>query len=305
MKSLWTALHNSQEHWKRASRKLIKSFYKYLGVTWTLAKVASSVWDGASSWPSSWVMVVIPLPLAIWESLPASSIKNRLKDKDIWIIIKIGDIFKKIDGSLVVSTNSTFDTSFSGNLISRDSLQGQFTLKYYDDEAHLDSDLQKALKGEASKPINDNRKSKKERYPVGTIAKINPKDQTVYMIAIADINEHGKAAGSEEGIIESLGKLWHYIGERGETEAVTIPVLGTGRTQINIKREQMIIEIIKSFIAACSEKRFCDKLTIVISRKDYIQQEMDIEMIGNYLRYLCQYTSLKNKGDTGGGQAVQ
>ena len=46
----------------------------------------------------------------------------------------------------------------------------------------------------------------------------------------------------------------------------------------------MIIEIITSFIAACTEKKFCEKLTIIISENDYRQHDVNLEELGNYLR---------------------
>ena len=46
----------------------------------------------------------------------------------------------------------------------------------------------------------------------------------------------------------------------------------------------MIIEIITSFIAACTEKKFCEKLTIVISENDYRQHDVNLKELGTYLR---------------------
>ncbi len=301
MESLWIAPYFSQ-HWKHAWLNLGRNFLFHLGYIWLLARVASVSWPSASE---SWCVVVLPLLFAMWSNYRStSSVKHRLKDTDVWIEIKIGDLFKKVSGSLVVSANSTFDTSVSGGIISADSVQGQFTNKYYDNEAHLDRDLETALEGEKFDSIEDGRNGKKKRYAIGTVAKIQPKEQTVYMVAIADMNENGIATGSPDGLIRSLGKLWHYIAEHGEIKPVTVPVLGTGSARINIKREDMVKEIVRSFIAACSEKRFCDRLAIIISKKDYLQQEMDLQMLGSHLQYLCQDTSLKGKGDTGGGRAV-
>ena len=71
----------------------------------------------------------------------------------------------------------------------------------------------------------------------------------------------------------------------------------------NVPREEMIREIIKSFITAYSEKKFCEKLTIVISEDDYRKQGIDLQGLGNYLRHLCRYTDIKSKTDAGKGRS--
>ena len=304
MEPPWVTPYRSWAYWRRNWRNLGRSFLESLGAIWLLARVASQFRPEASEWTPWWIMASVPTLWAVWECRPVGFVKHRLKDRDVWIEIRIGDIFK-VEGSLVISTNSTFDTSIAAGLISPNSLQGQFTRMYYDDESHLDRDLETALENEVFEIIDGNRRGKNRRYGMGTVAKIQPRRRTAYMVAIADMNEHGVAAGSLDGVVESLGKLWHYIGERGEMEAVAIPVLGTGRARIQTEREEMIREIIGSFIAACSEKKFCEKLTIAIATNDQVEHEIDLQELGNYLRYACRYTSLKGEGDIGGGQAVQ
>ena len=305
MGSLWLASYRSWAYWKRNVRGLGSAFIGCLGAILLLQRVASQFWPQASEWAPWWIMFSVPSLWAMWLRRPASSVKHRLKDRDVRIEIRIGDIFEA-DGSLVISTNSTFDTSISGGIIDADSLQGKFTKRYYGDRTdQLDRDLEDELEDQAFERIEDSRRGKKKRYEIGTVVKIQPRDQTAYLVAIADMNQHRVASGSPDKVVESLGKLWHYIGERGEMTPLAVPVLGTGKARIHIEREEMTREIISSFVAACSEKKFCEKLTIVISRNDYLEHEMDLQELGNYLRHVCRYTSLKKKADAGGGQAVQ
>ena len=232
------------------------------------------------------------------------SVSHQLAKNDILIEIRVDDIFN-IEGAFVISTNTTFDTEISKDLISEDSLQGQFTVKYYHKKVeYLDHDLEEQLKNQKFTLMEDSRKGKKKRYELGTVVKLKPENQVTYLVAVADMNEHGVATGSFKKMIECLGKLWHYIGEQGELGHLVVPVLGTGRARINVPREDMIREIIKSFISACSEKRFSEKLTIVISESDYRKYKIDLEELGNYLRHHCKYTVLKNKEDTGDGEAI-
>ena len=236
--------------------------------------------------------------------MPSAS--HKLAETDILIEIRVDDIFNlEGEGEFVISTNTSFDTQISNDLISQDSLQGQFTLKYYRNNVqHLDHDIDKQLKNHEFALIEDNRKGKKKRYEIGTVVKLQPDGQVTYFVAVADMNEHGVATGSLEKMIECLGKLWHYIGEQGELGHLIVPVLGTGRARINVSREAMIREIIYSFIAAHSENKFCEKMTIIISDNDYRKYEIDLQELGGFLRHNCKYTDFKKKTDTGKGKAI-
>ncbi|PKN35615.1 MAG: hypothetical protein CVU61_01990 [Deltaproteobacteria bacterium HGW-Deltaproteobacteria-19] len=108
-------------------------------------------------------------------------------------------------------------------------------------------------------------------------------------MAIANINEHGVAEGTFEDLLQSLGQLWVFIGQRGLKEPLVIPVLGSGFTRLKQGRQLIMQEIIKSFIAACSEKTFCENLTIVLNGDDVLKHQIDFVALGNYLNHVCLY----------------
>ena len=251
------------------------------------------------------VGVFVGIVCFLRKSAKMLSVSKRLDETDVLIEIRVDNIFNIEDAVFVISTNTTFDTdTSSGGLISKDSLQGQFTEEYYDSVEHLDHDLERELANQKFTLLEDNRRGKRKRYEIGTVVELQPKGQVAYWIAIADTNEHGVPAGSFEKIVECLGRLWHHIGEQGELGHLIVPILGTGRARINISREAMIREIIHSFIAARSEKKFCEKLTIVISPKDYRESDIDLHELEKFLRHLCKYTDLKNETDTGEGEGI-
>ena len=229
------------------------------------------------------------------------SVSQKLSATDILIEIQVDDIFN-IEGAFVISTSTTFDTDQS--LIPEDSVQGQFTQRYYDNPEHLDHDIKKELEDQEYTVIEDNRKGEKKRYKIGTVIKLQPREQVTYLVAAADMNEHGRDSGSFEDMKKGLGDLWDYIGERGQLVPLVMPVLGTGHAGINIPREEIIREIISSFIAACSEKKFCEKLTVVVWQKDYREHDINLQKLGDYLQHLCEYTDIRDKTDTGAGEAI-
>ncbi len=235
--------------------------------------------------------------IAVWNCRPKLYITEKLKDRDIDIEITIGDLFS-LPGAIVVGSNTTFDTRVSRELISENSIQGQFTMRYYGGELQLDAELNTALNGIASEDLNGSRVGKTKRYPLGTVVKLNPKDRTGYFIAIAHINEHGVASGTFEALKESLGQLWLFVGQRGLKEPLVVPVLGSGFTRLVPPRQVIVQEIIKSFIAACSERTFCEKLTIVLAENDVIKHQIQLESLRDYLHHVCTYTEFaSNNGE--------
>ena len=210
------------------------------------------------------------------------SVSHRLEGQDISIEIKVGDIFN-IEGAFIISANTAFDTNISDGMISLESLQGQFTDEYYDKVEYLEQEITDALIAEEF--ISDEDKpEKKESYEIGKVVRVSPRGQVTYFVAIDELNEHIGVESSLDNVREGLGNLWYYIGTQGVLDPLVIPVLGTGHSGIPVSRERMIIEIITSFIAACTEKKFCEKLTIVISENDYRQHDVNLEELGTYLR---------------------
>ena len=211
------------------------------------------------------------------------SVREKLEEADIWIEIKVGNIFN-LKGDFIIGTNTKFETSFSNGLISEGSLQGQLTKKYYDKPEQLDLDLSEALEDEVESNQNPG------HYKFGTVAKVTAKDrvaaknQVVYLVAIDELNEHGGVSSSLEDVRKSLIALWQYISRRSKHGNLVIPIIGTKSSGIPVPRARMITEIIKSFIdATYSEKHFCETLTIIISEDDYREQNIDLQELRSYL----------------------
>ena len=72
------------------------------------------------------------------------SVNHRLEGQDISIEIRIGDIFS-VDGAFIISANTAFDTDMSDGPVFPESLQGQFTKRYYDKVGYLEQELTDAL----------------------------------------------------------------------------------------------------------------------------------------------------------------
>lgn len=238
---------------------------------------------------------------------PDIEIRERIDGTDIFIKIRVGDILNA-DQSCVISTNTTYDTDITTGIISKNSLQGQFTLKYYSTHRHLDTDLEPRLR-----EIDDvvdlchetDRKGKKQRYPLGTVVKLQHNGRIFYLLAMANMNTQGNAECDFSMISDSLNQLWQFLGEGGEYEQeLLIPVLGTGHGRLPEKREEIVQEIINSFVAASTQKRVCETLTIMIHSADFYKFALKMDELRHYLSAQCRYSRIRRSPGRAGNIAA-
>lgn len=241
--------------------------------------------------------------IAVWVCKPNLLVAHKLTERDVTIKIAVGDVFS-FPGALIIGSNTTFDTRISRDLISASSIQGVFTKKYYGGESQLDAELETRIGGAAFEQLGGDRLGKTKKFPMGHCVRLSPKERTAYFLAIADINEHGVARATFDDLKKSLAQLWVFIGERGLKEPLVMPVLGTGFSRLPQKREEVIWEIIKSFVAACSEKTFADELIIVISPNDMVQNHISLDELGSFLKHTCRYTVFFPKNQQAVGTAI-
>ena len=236
-----------------------------------------------------WLFLAIGLVVSAYRCRPRRSFVHNVAGRDVTIEVAVGDIFDYA-GALVVGSNTTFDTEVSETLISEQSVQGSFTRTYCESVSKLDSAIDSALQGAAGISLEGVRVGKSIRYPLGTTARIEQRGRIAYLVAIAQINEHGSARGSLEGLREALASLWWFVGERGSRERLVAPVLGSGFARLVEKRDQIVREMVTSFIAACSERVFTERLTIVLSPKDVIEHRLSVAALDAFVAHVCRYS---------------
>ena len=211
------------------SVKAINAVLGALGTLWLLVEITAFFFHSttAPDWLRDhwWLFAFGGGAIAAARCRPKTYVYSNLNGRDVSVEIAVGDVFS-FPGALVVGSNTTFDTQVSPNLIAATSVQGTFTRKYYSNEDQLDTELAAGLNGVQSEPLQGQRQGKSLRYPIGTTVRLNPKGRTAYLVAIADINEHGVAEGSIEKLRVSLAELWVHVGSRGLKEALVMPVLG-------------------------------------------------------------------------------
>lgn len=311
----------SKHYWSNqfSTAKFLKSFFAAVGVIAAAIEAVKQLisllqpqenwlqqWLAQHYWPAIGLIALLALIFALVTLAPTTRVVSRLRKRDLTITIEIGDLFDTSD-TLVIGTNCTFDTELSGNLISPRSIQGQFTTKYYNSVRHLDSEIEAQLQHEQFQILTpeDKHIGKLRSYPMGSVVKVEANGRTAYLVAMARMNAHGVANSSLEDLRTSLVSLWQFIAERGGgLPRLRVPILGTGFGKLVTPRQEVVKEILRSLVAASSSDRFCDHFTIVISVSDYLEHQIDLLELGDYLRYLTSYTELRSADEVGQGEAI-
>ena len=279
----------SGDWWLRFIKCALTSF----GAIWLVVE-AASYFDASArcflSTKGEWFVILGFLSAAIW-SRPKTVFSYQLNNRDVAIEVRISNAFQVL-GDLVVPINTTFDTDFDGKILQARSIQGEFTRRIYDSEvSHLDLDIENELAKEnySYDEPSEKTRGKKRQYPIGTVIQLKKGGELFYLVTNSHINNHGVASTTIEDLSESLAKLWYYISEKGSKGDIVIPLLGTGKGRLGDKREDIFLEIIRSFIASCSSGAYCDKLVVAIYPPDVTRHKIDLNNLKGFLEYSCKY----------------
>ncbi len=318
---IFVRILRSKHYWSNqfSTAKFLKSFFATVGVIAAALEAAKhliSLLQSKENWLQQclaqhyWLAIgliaLLALIFALVTLAPTTRVSSRLRKRDLTITIEVGDLFDTSD-TLVIGTNCTFDTELTGGLISPRSIQGQFTTKYYNSVRHLDSEIEAQLRGEPFQLLTSEEKrvGKLLSYPMGSVAKVDANGRIAYLVAMARMNPHGVVNCSLEDLRTSLVSLWQFIAEKGGgLPRLRVPILGTGFGKLVMPRQEVVKEILRSLIAALSSDRFCEHFTVVISVSDYLEHEIDLLELGDYLRYLTSYTEIRSADEVGQGVAI-
>ncbi|WP_293679268.1 macro domain-containing protein [uncultured Phenylobacterium sp.] len=273
------------------------AFLSAFGVLWFMVEASAFFSEdfGKLLKANAWAFAVAGFVYSVWLCRPFLKTECKLTGRDVGIEVRIGDVFKEEKAAervLIIGTNTTFDTKLGAPLIAERSVQGQFTKRYFPNEETLDLSIGKALEGIAGEQLDGPRAGKSVLYPMGTTIEVKAAGGVrSFWVAMADLNEHGTAITNLSNLELALSELWVHMGERGTCDTVVMPAIGSRFGQMTISREASVRLIIQSFLAACAERTFCEKLVIVLSGTDVVRHKIDLREIGTFVQHACRYSS--------------
>ena len=242
-----------------------------------------------------WLVCSAALLLSAHRIYSKRSVEARIGGTDVVVEIRIGNVLKQ-KGAVVVGSNTTFDTSLEDKIISRTSVQGQFTERYCPNVVELDHKLGQALKSipSTNRTKTDKPYGKVKAYEFGTVAPIEISGRKAYFVVIARLNSDRAASSTVDEFLDALPNIWNGIRERGGMEPLACPILGSGYSRLNFTRSQLVQVIIRSFVVASLEGKLTEKLSIVIHPKDFTQNardpgqnDLNLEVLHRFLEYEC------------------
>lgn len=286
----WQSIR-TRSYWKYALLSIdgVKTFFAVLGAVWLVFEMMDffKIFKSNELPPYTFfVLISLSLFVVICTRRPISRIRYKLSGKDLEIEIRIGNLFN-LKGQKIISTNTTFDTDIANGIIAINSLQGQFTNKYFPQQIQtLDQLIDNAL---ANVPTTDYPKisGKDKKYPMGTTVRVNIGAEVFYLLAMSDLNYNNTAQTTLDNVLNSTDNLWQFIISKGENEPIILPLIGTGRGRIVTNRKRLIAQIAQSFIKASEQIIFCSKLVIVIHPNDVKKFDINLfevkDLLNNYL----------------------
>lgn len=287
-----------------------KNMLTAIGLLVTLHEAASVFlgYKGLSVFYYNYADYILLLIFAVsvylsWENLIYKV--NVKSSPDVAITLKVCDALDN-EGSVIIPTNSTFDTTMEEDFISKDSLQGQYQLKYFENSLlELDKLIDEGLKNKNFVTLHDGRKTKKNRYPIGTVSKVSEGNikKRAYFLADSDIRPNGVPIDVEASIIsEALVGLWDSLTEIRHMETCSIPLIGTGKAgAADVSRNDVVKQIVISFLAATKSHKITENLIICIHPQDY--SKIDWIELCEFLKYQCLFANEIEKKDKSVGKA--
>lgn len=259
----------------------LKSILAIFGTIWLIAetldffKVYTRDRYGAYAF---FIFIILSILISILLKRPIKSITIPFPEHDFIIEVRIADLFE-ISGTTMISTNTVFESDVAGNKIAVDSLQGQFTAKYYTGNQ---VELIKKINEELQK-LNVT-----SPYPFGTTIPIHTHGKTFYFNAMSELGEGGNASSSISEIQTALNGLWEYVGKKGELLELVVPIVGTGRGRVKISRKKMIALIAESFTKASVQSKFSERLIIAVRPEDARNFGINLYDIKDHLNHVLK-----------------
>lgn len=262
----------------------LATIYLFLNILDTFHIYTKNHYSGYAIIPA----LIFSILYTLYTRRPIKGFDYKIPSRDYKISVQVGDLFSG-NSDVIISTNTTFDTNISNGLISSESLQGQFSTKFFNGNTdEIDKQIVAELEGKTHN-IRMDAPGNKTEYPIGTVARVRTHGRTFYFLAMSRLNAGGTASATVKDINESLEKLWIFIQNNGELKDISIPLLGTGRGRIGTSRQKIVQIIAQSFAEASRNKIFCNKLTIFVSKSDYKGFSINLYTLKDYIANSLEY----------------
>lgn len=244
-------------------------------------------------------VIVVAFLWGLIKNWPKKSFEYQVCGRDVRVRLVVGDIFKQ-DGALIVPINNEFDAFLGGSVEKSNSIKAQVVKRFFGgDRDILEQKLKKRLTSDIYKEAFVG-----GAYAMGTTVTVEQNERRFYLTVNSFKKNAERVEARDEDLVPTLSGLWAHLAEYCAKGNVTIPILGTGNGRMKMQREDVFKEIVRSFIASCSEKSYCDRLNIVVRPQDVQDCNIDIDSLDEFLEFSCKYATCDNPYSRPSGTAV-
>ncbi len=271
---------------KRMFRKFGTNFLVSVGVISGIIQVVTFSYTNLPSygWRGWFSVIIVSAIISIFRAWPQTSFSESFTNPDVKIGIKVGNIFDQT-GHLVIGFSDTFDTEI-GDVVSKDSMQGQFLVSMYDNNQNkLDTDLDTLLQNEESEEDAEKTRGKNKRYKIGTVVALSAPNRKFFCCAYSRMGADLKATSDINSLWISLQNLWTKIRVEGEQKTIVMPVMGTNLARVpGISFKLPIDLILLSFIVNSRVEPISKELVLIIREED--KDKVNLLEIQDFLKSL-------------------
>ena len=187
------------------------------------------------------------------------------------VVIKTGDIFAE-SGWKLIPFNDRFDTTVDDRIIAHDSLNGKMIDAYVDDPNNLSNAIIAAgtdLSPFQSKVINGH-----TVYPLGRVIPYN----SFLLLAFSHFDQQNKAFIGIGEYEQMLIRMWSEIRRVYAAKPVSVPLIGTGITNIEGVPEKNYTDLLKCMLCTLKNSRFAPEkgITIVLTQEAMDKVDMNV-----------------------------
>ena len=264
------------------------------GALWLIVEMGNyffSNFEWINVIPDYWyTFLLIGGAIGVFRAYPRFEISENIAGTDVDIEVKIKNIFSS-NNAIIAGCNTTFDISIKQGIISEESIQGQYLTQYFKEESELEKEVKKEL-NKLPPILNKIEREKKQlgnlkEYEIGTTIVVGKK-RKAYLVAITKLNAHFNAEIDDESfLLDALPKMWIDIRSKGNMENLDCPILGSGRARLKRNRQQILFELIKSFIIATRDGKLTERISFHIDHNDFKKGRINMKELEQFLKYEC------------------
>src|SRR5690606_15996555 len=137
-----------------------------------------------------------------------------------------------------------------------------------------------------------------------TVVPIYRNEKQFYLLSSSNLNEQNRSKTTTDDLRKALIELWSYLTIKGSKDNLIIPIIGTGRGRITLTREEVIKEIVLSFLASLSQDSYCEQLIISIHPDDLKKYNFKLDELLDFIKLNCNNTSYIQSSDGRTGTAI-